>query len=222
MGSKIPKQFLELDGMPILQRTIERFAEAEPDIHVITVLPKAHRALWDELCLKHCLNRPQILADGGITRFHSVQNALEKVPDGAFVAIHDGVRPLVSIALIRKMFALMSGGVRALIPVMPITDTLYILDKSEDGQNDLLPLATAPDAEVPDRSRLFGAQTPQMFRSEDIKAAYRDTGFRIDFTDDASVARAYKIPLSYIAGERFNIKITTPEDLSLAELLLTF
>jgi 2-C-methyl-D-erythritol 4-phosphate cytidylyltransferase len=222
MGSKIPKQFLELDGMPILQRTIERFAEAEPDIHVITVLPKAHRALWDELCLKHCLNRPQILAYGGITRFHSVQNALEKVPDGAFVAIHDGVRPLVSIALIRKMFALMSGGVRALIPVMPITDTLYLLDKSEDGQNDLLPLATAPDAEVPDRSRLFGAQTPQMFRSEDIKAAYRDTGFRIDFTDDASVARAYKIPLSYIAGERFNIKITTPEDLSLAELLLTF
>lgn len=222
MGSKIPKQFLELDGMPILQRTIERFAEAEPDIHVITVLPKAHRALWDELCLKHCLNRPQILAYGGITRFHSVQNALEKVPDGAFVAIHDGVRPLVSIALIRKMFALMSGGVCALIPVMPITDTLYILDKSEDGQNDLLPLATAPDAEVPDRSRLFGAQTPQMFRSEDIKAAYRDTGFRIDFTDDASVARAYKIPLSYIAGERFNIKITTPEDLSLAELLLTF
>jgi 2-C-methyl-D-erythritol 4-phosphate cytidylyltransferase len=222
MGSKIPKQFFELDGMPILQRTIERFAEAEPDIHVITVLPKAHRALWDELCLKHCLNRPQILAYGGITRFHSVQNALEKVPDGAFVAIHDGVRPLVSIALIRKMFALMSGGVRALIPVMPITDTLYILDKSEDGQNDLLPLATAPDAEVPDRSRLFGAQTPQMFRSEDIKAAYRDTGFRIDFTDDASVARAYKIPLSYIAGERFNIKITTPEDLSLAELLLTF
>ncbi len=222
MGSKIPKQFLELDGMPILQRTIERFAEAEPDIHVITVLPKAHRALWDELCLKHCLNRPQILAYGGITRFHSVQNALEKVPDGAFVAIHDGVRPLVSIALIRKMFALMSGGVRALIPVMPITDTLYLLDKSEDGQNDLLPLATAPDAEVPDRSRLFGAQTPQMFRSEDIKAAYRDTGFRIDFTDDASVARAYKIPLSYIAGERFNIKITMPEDLSLAELLLTF
>lgn len=222
MGSKIPKQFLELDGMPILQRTIERFAEAEPDIHVITVLPKAHRALWDELCLKHCLNRPQILAYGGITRFHSVQNALEKVPDGAFVAIHDGVRPLVSIALIRKMFALMSGGVCALIPVMPITDTLYILDKSEDGQNDLLPLATAPDAEVPDRSRLFGAQTPQMFRSEDIKAAYRDTGFRIDFTDDASVARAYKIPLSYIAGERFNIKITMPEDLSLAELLLTF
>lgn len=222
MGSKIPKQFFELDGMPILQRTIERFAEAEPDIHVITVLPKAHRALWDELCLKHCLNRPQILAYGGITRFHSVQNALEKVPDGAFVAIHDGVRPLVSIALIRKMFALMSGGVRALIPVMPITDTLYLLDKSEDGQNDLLPLATAPDAEVPDRSRLFGAQTPQMFRSEDIKAAYRDTGFRIDFTDDASVARAYKIPLSYIAGERFNIKITMPEDLSLAELLLTF
>ena len=222
MGSKIPKQFLELDGMPLLQRTIERFAVAEPDIQVITVVPKAHRALWDELCLKHCLNRPQILADGGITRFHSVQNALEKVPDGAFVAIHDGVRPLVSIALIRKMFALMSGGVRALIPVMPITDTLYILDKSEDGQNDLLPLATAPDAEVPDRSRLFGAQTPQMFRSEDIKAAYRDTGFRIDFTDDASVARAYKIPLSYIAGERFNIKITTPEDLSLAELLLTF
>jgi len=239
MGSQIPKQFLELDGKPILQRTIERFTEAEPDIHVVTVLPKAHRSLWDELCLLHSLNLPQILAEGGITRFHSVQNALEKVPDGAIVAIHDGVRPLVSVALIRKMFALMSGDVRALIPVMPITDTLHLLEKSEDGPSpasaagtsasaseavsaDLLPLEIVPDADVPDRSRLFGAQTPQMFRSEEIKAAYRDTGFRLDFTDDASVARAYKIPLSYIAGERFNIKITTPEDLSLAELLLTF
>ena len=205
MGSDLPKQFLELSGVPILQRTIERFVEAEPDIRVVTVLPAASRPLWEELCAKHGLNVPQIIAKGGFTRFHSVKNALAKVPDGALVAVHDGVRPLVSVALIRRMFAEMSGA-RALVPVLPVTDTL----KNADPQG--------PD---PDRSRVVAVQTPQIFRSEDLKAAYGALGFSTSFTDDASVAKEYGIALTYTAGERYNIKITTPEDLSLARLLLT-
>ena len=211
MGAAVPKQFLELGGRAILQMTIERFREACPDIQVITVLPEAHLAWWRRYCRTRNFNCPQRLVQGGFTRFHSVKNALAYVPDGAVVAVHDGVRPLLSAALIRTMFERMDT-VRALIPVVPCVDTLKVLDQAPDGS-----LRTA-DEEV-DRSRIFGAQTPQMFLSEDLKAAYTQ-GFDLSFTDDASVARRYGIPLSYIAGERNNIKLTTPEDLSLAEAIL--
>lgn len=203
MGSDTPKQFLLLGGVPILQRTIERFAEAVPDAKFITVLPSGHVRDWEDLCLKHCLNVPQLVVEGGLTRFHSVQNALGKVPDGAIVAIQDGVRPLVSASLIKEMLSRMDG-VRALIPVVPVTDTLKNIDPA------------GPD---PDRSAIVAAQTPQIFLSEDIKAAYTQA-YSMSFTDDASVAKAYKIPLSYIEGERNNIKITTPADLAVAESLL--
>ena len=203
MGSDTPKQFLLLGGVPILQRTIERFAEAVPDAKFITVLPSGHVRDWEDLCLKHCLNVPQLVVEGGLTRFHSVQNALGKVPDGAIVAIQDGVRPLVSASLIKEMLSRMDG-VRALIPVVPVTDTLKNIDPA------------GPD---PDRSAIVAAQTPQIFLSEDIKAAYTQA-YSMSFTDDASVAKAYKIPLSYIEGERNNIKITTPGDLAVAESLL--
>ena len=203
MGSDTPKQFLPLGGVPILQRTVERFAEAVPGAKFITVLPAGHVQEWKDMCLRHCLNVPQIIVEGGMTRFHSVQNALRKVPDGAIAVIQDGVRPLVSVSLIREMLSRM-GGVRALIPVVPVTDTLKNVDPS------------GPD---PDRSRVVAAQTPQIFLSEDIRAAYTQA-FSLSFTDDASVAKAYKIPLSYIEGERNNIKITTPEDLVLAESLV--
>ena len=95
MGSRTPKQFLDLGGIPVLRRTIETFVFAVPDLKVITVLPKEHLAFWKEYCLANDFNQPQTLVPGGITRFHSVRNALEKVPEGAIVAIHDGVRPLI-------------------------------------------------------------------------------------------------------------------------------
>ena len=213
MGSALPKQFLSLGGRAVLQRTIERFLEACPDIHVITVLPEAHIAWWRRYCQEKGFNCPQRLVKGGFTRFHSVKNALDVVPDGAIVAVHDGVRPLVSAALLKEMFDRMET-VRALIPVIPMVDTLTVLDTAPDG--------TLQDAgETVDRSRIFGAQTPQVFRSEDLKAAYSQ-GYDLSFTDDASVARRYGIPLSYIAGERFNLKLTTPEDLALAEAILRF
>ena len=212
MGSALPKQFLSLDGRAVLQRTIERFVEACPDIQVITVLPEGHVAWWRRYCQEKGFNCPQRLVKGGITRFHSVRNALAHVPDGAVVAIHDGVRPLLSADLIRAMFAQMDQGVRALIPVVPMVDTLAVLDKVSDG-------SLKDSGELVDRSRVYGVQTPQVFRSEDLKAAYAQ-GYDTLFTDDASVARRYGIPLSYIAGERNNIKLTTPEDLSLAEAIL--
>ena len=211
MGSALPKQFLELGGRAVLQRTIERFLEACGDIKVITVLPEAHMDWWRLYCRDRNFLCPQRLVPGGFTRFHSVKNALAFVPDGAVVAIHDAVRPLLTPALIRSMFERMDT-VRALIPVVPSVDTLAVLDRDPDG-------TLRDSGEEVDRGRIFGAQTPQLFRSEDLKAAYGQ-GFDPAFTDDASVARRYGIPLSYVAGERNNIKLTTPEDLALAEAIL--
>lgn len=219
MGASVPKQFLDLGGIPVLRRTIEAFVSAVPDIKVVTVLPEDHIPFWKEYCLSSGFNCPQTLVSGGFTRFHSVRNALKKVPDGAIVAIHDGVRPLLSAELIRNMFARMdSGGVRALIPVIPSVDTLKVIDrvKDQDGNE----VMVSPEGEVVDRNRIFGAQTPQMFLSEDIKSAYSQA-FDTAFTDDASVARKNGIPLSFCDGERYNFKLTSPEDLSLARLIIS-
>ena len=105
MGGPVPKQFLELGGKPILRITLEKFLEAIPDIHIVTVLPEAHVAAWRQYCLRENFTCPQRLVKGGFTRFHSVKNALPYVPDGAIVAIHDGVRPLIGTEKIRELFA---------------------------------------------------------------------------------------------------------------------
>ena len=210
MGGSVPKQFIQLEGKPILRLTIERFLEAVPDVQVITVLPEAHISTWRQYCIKEDFTCPQRLVKGGFTRFHSVKNALAFVPDGALVAVQDGVRPLLSIGKIRELFTL-AQNVPALIPVMPVTDTLKVLDRKTDG-------TLAASGESIDRSRIFGAQTPQLFYSELLKQAYGQ-GFDTLFTDDASVAERYEIPLTFVEGERLNIKITTPEDLVLARAI---
>lgn len=212
MGAQMPKQFLELDGKAILQRTIEVFLEACPGISVITVLPQDHIAYWREYCLDRNFICPQILVHGGITRFHSVRNALEKVPEGALVAVHDGVRPLISPELVREMFS-KAENVPALIPVVPCVDTMKMLEM-KDGE-----LVSIPGA-VADRSVLFGAQTPQIFHSEILKDAY-SMAYDTSFTDDASVLEKYGKSLSYHIGERLNIKITTQDDLLLARAVLS-
>ena len=212
MGAEVPKQFIEIDGKAILQMTIEVFQEACPDIAVVTVLPDAHMAYWRNYCLERNFICPQILVKGGITRFHSVRNALAKIPDGAVVAVHDGVRPLVSSELVRNMF---ETAVKepALIPVMPCVETMKVLEKKGD-------VLVAVPGESVDRSRLFGAQTPQIFHSEVIKDAY-SLPYDTSFTDDASVVEKYGKNLSYVMGERFNIKLTTQEDLLLARAILS-
>lgn len=216
MHSAVPKQFMEIREKAILQRTIEKFIAACPEIKVVTVLPESHIPYWKEYCLSRNFSHPQTLVHGGVTRFHSVRAALEKVPDGAVVAIHDGVRPLVSASLIRSMVSRMDS-CRALIPVLPVTDTLKALHQVRDD-DDGRKLVRIGGREI-DRSEVFAAQTPQIFRSEDIKAAYSQP-YDTSFTDDASVAERYGIPLEWCPGERLNLKITTPEDMILAEAII--
>lgn len=133
MGSSVPKQFLDLSGKPVLLRTLERFVEAIEDINIIVVLPKTHFDTWRKICLDYGFDYPQMLVGGGITRFHSVQNALRKIPDGATVLVHDGVRPMVSRSLINKLAEMADEG-GCVIPVTAVTDTLKsLVPARQDG-----------------------------------------------------------------------------------------
>lgn len=210
MGAHVPKQFLELGGKAVLQRTIEVFQKACEGVSVITVLPKEHMNYWREYCLSRNFTCPQVLVAGGITRFHSVRNALAKVPEGALVAIHDGVRPLVTEELVRKLFEAAEQE-QAVVPVIPCVDTMKVLENKEGV------LKTIPGVKA-DRSILYGAQTPQVFYSEIVKNAYM-MAYDTDFTDDASVVEKYGKDICYIEGERFNIKITTQDDMVLAKAI---
>ena len=212
MGAQMPKQFIEIDGKAILQRTIEVFLTACPDISVVTVLPEQFIPYWKTYCISHNFICPQIIVKGGITRFHSVKNALERVPDGAIVGVHDGVRPLVTTGLVAEMYEKASN-TPALIPVVPCVDTMKVLRYNGEVLESIA-------GETVDRSILWGAQTPQIFHSELIKAAYTQA-FDTAFTDDASVLEKYGKSLSYIMGERLNIKITTQDDLVLAKAILS-
>ena len=216
MGADMPKQFLDLGGKAILQKTIEVFTGACPGITVVTVLPEAFINYWKDYCYRNRFTCPQILVKGGITRFHSVRNALEKVPGGAVVAVHDGVRPLITPALVAEMFE-KAENVPALIPVVPCVDTMKALAEKTDGFGRKW-LETIPGVSV-DRSLLYGAQTPQIFHSELLKEAY-SLAYDTSFTDDASVVEKYGKSLSFISGERLNIKITTQDDLILAQAVL--
>ena len=210
MGAQMPKQFLELGGKAVLQRTIEVFQRACEGISVITVLPKEHIDYWREYCLSRNFTCPQVLVAGGITRFHSVRNALAKVPEGALVAVHDGVRPLVTEGLVRLLFE-KAEQEQAVVPVIPCVDTIKVLENNEGV------LKTVQGAKA-DRSVLYGAQTPQVFHSEIIKSAYM-MAYDTAFTDDASVVEKYGKDIFYIEGERFNIKITTKDDMVLANAI---
>ena len=207
MGAARPKQFMELGHKAILQRTIEVFLAAVPDITIVTVLPEQYINYWKEYCYKRNFTCPQILVKGGMTRFHSVRNALERIPDGAIVGVHDGVRPLVTPDFVAELYS-RSEDTQTLIPVTPCVETIKVLSEAE-GRLEAIPGAEA------DRSVLFGAQTPQMFHSEILKGAYSQA-YDTSFTDDASVVERYGKSLSFIIGERLNIKITTQEDLVLA------
>lgn len=212
MGAQVPKQFIEIDGKAILQRTIEVFLEACPGISVVTVLPESFIPYWKNYCILHNFICPQVIVKGGITRFHSVRNALERVSEGAVVGIHDGVRPLVTPALVADMFA-QAEYVQALVPVVPCVDTMKVLRRNGE-------VLEAVPGETVDRSVLWGAQTPQVFHSELLKDAYTQP-FDTAFTDDASVVEKYGKSLSYTMGERLNIKITTQDDLVLAKAIMS-
>ena len=216
MGAEVPKQFIELDGKAILQRTMEVFLNACPGINIITVLPESHMDYWRQYCLDRNFICPQVLVKGGITRFHSVRNALDKVPEGTLVAVHDAVRPLVSEDFVRNMFE-RAENTHSLIPVLPCVDTMKVLEKKKIHGEEVL---VTMDGQSVDRSVLYAAQTPQIFHSELLKEAYGQA-FDTAFTDDASVVLKNGKNLSYLIGERFNIKITTQDDMVLAKAILS-
>ncbi len=203
MGTDIPKQFLPIGGKPVLMRTIERFREYSPTLGIILVLPKTQQDYWRELCLKHNFTEEYLLADGGETRFHSVKKGLGLIPDNekGVVGVHDGVRPFVSIDVIRRCytFAHEQGPV---IPVIPVVETLRHVTEGTKPRSDY---------------RLV--QTPQVFDIQLLKTAYKQD-YSDAFTDDASVVEALGHPVGLVDGNRENIKITTPYDLKIAETLL--
>ena len=206
MGSDIPKQFLPIGGKPVLMRTIERFREYSPTLQIILVLPKAQQDYWQQLCKEYDFKVEYLLADGGETRFHSVQHGLALIPDDAegVVGVHDGVRPFPSIEVIRNCYET-ARKAKAVIPVIPVVETVRHL-KDETSE-------TVP------RSDYRLVQTPQTFDIQLLKSANRQP-YNDNFTDDASVVEAYGFDITLVEGNRENIKITTPYDLKIAEVLI--
>jgi 2-C-methyl-D-erythritol 4-phosphate cytidylyltransferase len=216
MGSDIPKQFLPIGGKPVLMRTLERFREYSDDIQIILVLPEAQQEYWHQLCDEYHFDVEYTLANGGQTRFHSVQNGLAKVPDDAqgVVGVHDGVRPFPSIEVIKNCYET-ARTAKAVIPVIPVVETVRQLIDS-DSQLSILNYQLSKT--VPrDQYRLV--QTPQTFDIQLLKSANRQP-YNDGFTDDASVVEAFGHKITLVEGNRENIKITTPYDLKIAEVLI--
>ena len=200
MGGEVPKQFLPINGKPILMHTIEAFRKALNGIEIILVLPADQHEYWQKLCQDYNFCSPELIAKGGETRFHSVKNGLALLPDDedAVVGIHDGVRPFVSKETIQRCYATAAGG-RAVVPVVPVVETIRQI--LPDGKS-----ITRPR----DEYRLV--QTPQTFPLVMLKKAYEQS-YSETFTDDASVVEAMGEEILMVEGNRENIKITTPSDL---------
>ena len=212
MGSDIPKQFLPIGGKPVLMRTLERFREYSDDLQIILVLPEAQQEYWQELCKKYDFKVEYLLANGGQTRFHSVQNGLALMPDDAegVVGVHDGVRPFPSIEVIRNCYET-ARTAKAVIPVIPVVETMRHLTGGQAR-------CEVESVTVPrDEYRLV--QTPQTFDIQLLKAANRQP-YNDGFTDDASVVESYGHKITLVEGNRENIKITTPYDITVAEAII--
>jgi 2-C-methyl-D-erythritol 4-phosphate cytidylyltransferase len=204
MGAEMPKQYLELAGKPVLMHTLERFKEFDDSIELITVLPENQLRFWDELQKKYSFEVPHTIVKGGKARFYSVKNGLKFVDAPGLVAIHDGVRPFVSIDTIKRCFETAEKAGNA-IPVISPSDTLRMVT-----DNGSVPL-----------NRLFvkQVQTPQVFSADLIKRAYMQE-YLPEFTDDATVLEKTGIQINMVEGNRENIKITNPEDLLISAALL--
>lgn len=204
MGAALPKQFMMLGNMPILGRTINRMREALPAAEIVVVLPAEHIELWRNIAARFDIAQHKI-ATGGAERFHSVKNGIEALgADVETIAIHDGVRPLVSKKLIIKL-VLECENHNAVIPAVAPADSYRIIE----GEG----------SRIIDRSLLRMIQTPQCFSAEALRQAYEQP-FSASFTDDASVMEAAGHTITLIEGERENIKITTPSDITIAEAII--
>ena len=205
MGGELPKQFIPVAGRPVLMRTLDAFHAFDSAIEFILVLPRDHQPYWKELCREYQFAVPHRIADGGATRFHSVQNGLALVDEPeALVAVHDGVRPFVSAEVIEACYREAEAH-GAVVPVIPVVETVrHLLPEGSE---------TVPR----DAYRLV--QTPQTFLASLLRRAY-DQPFCEAFTDDASVVEALGHAVHLVEGNRENIKLTTPYDLIVAKALV--
>nr|WP_311453420.1 2-C-methyl-D-erythritol 4-phosphate cytidylyltransferase [uncultured Prevotella sp.] len=207
MGTEVPKQFLPIAGKPVLMHTISRFHAYDEHLKVILVLPKEQQEYWNQLCEEYHFIEDYQLADGGASRFQSCRNGLSMIPNDTegLVGIHDGVRPFVSNEAISRCYDAAEKE-KAVIPVLPVTDTLRFVGDSDKGRNVL-------------RSDYRVVQTPQVFDIQLLKKAYNQPE-STSFTDDASVVESIGQAVTMVEGNRENIKITTPFDLKVAEILV--
>lgn len=206
MGTAMPKQFLSLRGKPVLYHTIRAFSEALPQAHIVLVLPE-HQISYAQMVLQAFPERIELtIVAGGATRYHSVQNGLSAVPDDAIVMVHDGVRPLLSAELISRCFS-QAQKFGSAIPAIPVADSMRVL--LQDGSS-----------EPVDRSQMRIIQTPQTFKASILLPAMRQPYSEV-FTDEATVVEAAGGKVHLVEGEKQNLKITTPEDLLIAEALLS-
>ena len=205
MGGELPKQFIPVVGRPVLMRTLDAFHTFDSAIEIILVLPRDHQPYWKELCREYQFAVPHRIADGGATRFHSVQNGLALVDEPeALVAVHDGVRPFVSAEVIEACYREAEAH-GAVVPVIPVVETVrHLLPEGSE---------TVPR----DAYRLV--QTPQTFSASLLRRAYEQP-FCEAFTDDASVVEAFGHAVHLVEGNRENIKLTTPYDLIVAKALV--
>lgn len=204
MGGEIAKQFLMLGDKPILLHTIEAFLSLSFPVEIILVVPASLRDYWKNFYKEQRLSFRHTLVSGGITRFHSVKNAMKYVPEGALVAVHDGVRPFVPKDFLESLFA-EAEEKRAVIPAVKVVDSLRYSD--EDGSRPV------------ERDKYVSIQTPQIFHSELLLDAYNQA-YNPAFTDDASVVESRGTKIYLTEGRMLNIKITRPEDLTLAQAIL--
>jgi len=205
MGSTTPKQFLLLDDVPVLMHSIRAFSQSTSGMEIILVLPEAHISTWDMLCSEHNFSIPHLRVAGGNTRGDSVKNGLDAIAAAkGVVAVHDGVRPLVSKEIISKGFILASKGHNA-VPCTEITDSLRQI--TTEGSTPI------------DRSMIRRIQTPQCFPLNVLRKAYQSPSFR-NFTDDAQLVESLGFAITLFEGSPENLKITTALDLHLASLLL--
>ena len=198
MNSNVPKQFLCFKGTPILMHTIKKFDFFDS---IVLVLPSSEFNNWKALCHKYKFNLPHTLVEGGSTRIESVQNGLKNITENVIVAIHDGVRPLISKQLIDRLLAEVHSNIGA-IPVIPVKDSLRKVTNNNSISID--------------RTNIFHVQTPQCFMSEEIKSAYKNITINQNFTDDASIFEYNSGKIRTVLGEENNIKITTQKDLLIA------
>jgi 2-C-methyl-D-erythritol 4-phosphate cytidylyltransferase len=204
MNTEVPKQFLLLAGIPVLMHSIRAFYRFDAGMQLIVTLPEIHLPYWQELCTTYSFDIAHQVVPGGDTRFQSVKNALAHISDEGLVAIHDGVRPLVSSETLERTFT-SAGKYGNAVPVMPMVESVRetVLERSREV----------------DRCNLRIVQTPQVFRKALIKKAYALAAHE-NFTDDATVAEAMGEIIHLVEGNPENIKITRPSDLLSAAAIL--